>query len=281
MKRLFIYLPVILCAVLCSVCSAGELPLWEAGLGFTGLSIPDYRGSDEQRAYFLPIPYLVYRGDILRVDKKGMYGMLFSSDRVELNISADLGVPVQSDKNSARTGMPNLDTAGQIGPSLELCLINKCESNREVRIRLPVRAVMAMNLSRISGIGFVTNPQLNVDIDNIGPGRGWDLGFACGPIFASEQYHDYYYQVSPQYAIPGVRPTYDAKSGYSGTLFIITASKRFDRVWFGAFARYDDLTGAVFADSPLIKMKHSFMAGFGIAWVFGQSTTLVQASQKN
>ena len=279
MKRFVIFLAGFLCAFLVALCGAEELPLWEAGLGFTGLSIPDYRGSDEKRGYLLPMPYLVYRGDILRVDRKGMYGLLFESERVELNISADLGVPVKSDKNAARTGMPNLDPTGQIGPSLEVCLFSKCDADRVVQFRLPVRAVMATDLSRISGIGFVVNPQLNVDFNNIGPGRGWDFGFAVGPIFATEQYHDYYYQVSPQYAIPGVRPSYDAQPGYSGTLLILAVSKRFDHIWFGAFARYDELSGAVFADSPLMKTKQSFMAGFGIAWVFGQSSTLVQASQ--
>jgi hypothetical protein len=73
---------------------AEELPLWEAGLGFTGLSLPDYRGSDQQRFYVLPFPYLVYRGDFLRLDSNGLSGWLFHSDRVHLNLSADAAVPV-------------------------------------------------------------------------------------------------------------------------------------------------------------------------------------------
>jgi outer membrane scaffolding protein for murein synthesis (MipA/OmpV family) len=206
MMRCVFFLLGFLCTFLVSLCGAKELPLWEAGLGFTGLSIPDYRGSDEQRGYVLPLPYLVYRGEILRVDRKGMYGLLFESDRVQLNISADLGVPVRSGKNSVRTGMPNLDPAGQIGPSLEVCLSSRCDADTVVQFRLPVRAVVATDLSRFSGIGFVANPQLDFDFNNIGPGQGWDFGFALGPIFATEQYHDYYYQVSPQYAIPKVSP---------------------------------------------------------------------------
>jgi len=264
--------------LLVSLCGAEELPLWEAGVGVTGLSIPDYRGSDQNRGYFLPLPYLVYRGEILRVDRKGMYGLLFESERVVLNISADLGVPVNSGKNSARTGMPSLDPAGQIGPSLEVCLFSKCDADRVVQFRFPVRAVVATDLSQFSGIGFVANPQLNVDLKNIGPGGEWNFGFALGPLFATEQYHDYYYQVSPQYAIPNIRPSYDAQSGYSGTLLVLALSKRFEHIWFGAFARYDELTGAVFEKSPLVKTKRSYMGGFGIAWVFGKSKTLVHAS---
>jgi outer membrane protein len=279
MMRSVVFLSAVLCVLLVSFCGAEELPLWEAGFGFTGLSLPDYRGSNEQRDYLFPLPYVVYRGEILKLDRKGMRGLLFQSNRLELNISADGGVPVRSGRNSARSNMPNLEPTLQIGPSLDVCLVRDCEAERVVQFRLPVRAVLAMDLSRVMGIGFVVNPQLNVDVRNVGPGREWNFGFALGPQFATEQYHDYYYQVSPQYAIPGVRQAYDAKSGYSGTLFVLTTSKRFEHIWFGAFARYDELNGAVFSDSPLIKTRHSFMAGFGFAWVFGQSATLVQASQ--
>jgi len=259
--------------------SAEERPLWEAGLGLTGLSMPDYRGSNEQRDYLFPLPYVVYRGDILKLDRKGMRGLLFQSDRMELNISADGSVPVRSGRNSSRTNMPNLDPTLQIGPSLEVCLVRDCEADQAVQARFPVRAVMATDFSRVHGIGFVANPQLNVDFKNIGTGKGWNFGFALGPIFATEHYHDYFYQVSPQYVVPGVRPSYDAHSGYSGSMIVTALSKRFEHIWFVSFARYDDLDGAVFSDSPLVKTRRSYMAGFGFAWVFGQSSTLVNAPQ--
>jgi outer membrane protein len=279
MKRLVVFLAGILWAVLSSVASADELPLWEAGVGFAGLSLPDYRGSNEQRGYLFPVPYVQYRGDLLKLDRKGTYVLLFQSNRMELNISADGGVPVKSDRNAARTGMPNLDPTIQIGPSLEICLLRDCVSDQSLQFRLPIRAVVATDFSRFYGIGFVANPQLNFDFRNIGPNRGWNLGFALGPLFATEKFHDYFYQVSPEYSIPRLRPAYDAQGGYSGALIILSLSKRFEQTWFGAFVRYDELAGAVFSDSPLMKTEHSILAGFGFAWVFGQSSTLVQAVQ--
>jgi outer membrane protein len=255
-----------------------ELPLWEAGFGFTGLSLPDYRGSSQQRFFVLPFPYLVYRGEFLRLDRKGLYGLLFQSDRVQLNISADGGLPVKSNKNNARDGMPNLDPTFQIGPALEICISETCNGDRLVQFRLPLRAVFASDFTYLAGIGFVVNPQLNFDLQNIGPGGGWNAGFALGPLYATKQYHDYYYRVDPAYAVPGFRSAYDPAGGYSGSLAILTVSKRFTRIWFGSFLRYDYLEGAVFQNSPLMRTKHSVMAGFGIAWVFGQSTELVQAA---
>jgi outer membrane protein len=257
---------------------AEELPLWEAGLGVAGLSLPDYRGSDQYRFYVLPLPYLIYRGDFLRLDNNGLSGLLFHSDRVQLNISADAAVPVKSANDTARVGMPNLDPTFQIGPSLEISLFKDTNSERVVQFCLPARAVIATDLSRVNGEGFVVNPQLTFDWKNTGPGKGWNFGLAVGPLFATEKYHDYYYEVAPRFAIPGFRPAYDARGGYSGSLLILTVTKRFGHIWFGAFARYDELSGAVFANSPLMRTDRSVMAGFGLAWVFAESKMLVHAS---
>ena len=71
-------------------------PEWEIGAGATVFTLPDYRGSDESRAYLLPFPYVVYRGDRLRVDRQGARGMLFESDRVELDLSVSATPPVDS-----------------------------------------------------------------------------------------------------------------------------------------------------------------------------------------
>ena len=52
-------------------------PLWEFGLGVGGLNVPDYRGSDERRSILFPIPYFVYRGDRLFVDRRGASGIIY------------------------------------------------------------------------------------------------------------------------------------------------------------------------------------------------------------
>lgn len=278
MRRLITCLVGFLWAVVSThVSRAEELPLWEAGLGVAGLSAPDYRGSDQQRFYELPLPYLVYRGDLLRLDNKGITGLLFHSQRVRLNISADASVPVNSSQDTARRGMPDLNPVVQIGPSIEISLYRDTNSERLVQFWLPVRAAIATDLTRWNEEGFVVNPQLTFDYNNIGR-KGWNLGLGVGPLFATEPYHEYYYGVAPRYAVPGVRPAYDARAGYSGSMLILTMTKRLGHFWFGAFARYDELSGAVFANSPLMRTDQSVMAGIGVAWVFAESKTLVHAS---
>ena len=48
-------------------------------------------------------------------------------------------------------------------------------------------------------------------------------------------------------------------------------SKRFDKVWVGAYLRYDTLRGAVFDGSPLVATQTYWAGGFGFAWVLGVS----------
>lgn len=258
---------------------AGEKPLWEIGLGFFALTSPDYRGSDETRGYLLPLPYIIYRGETLKIDRTGIYGRLFEADRVKLDLSADAGVPVDSTKNSARQDMPSLDTVFEAGPALEVCLLRNCDGDRKLQFRLPVRAVFSTDFGSIESHGGSAHPNINFDMNNIGPGGGWNFGMAAGPLYATERLHDYYYEVAPLYAT-GTRPAYDARAGYSGSRVTLALSKRFQRLWFGAFARYDTLAGATFEDSPLVRRDRAFMAGFGVAWIFAESGQLVDVEVK-
>jgi outer membrane scaffolding protein for murein synthesis (MipA/OmpV family) len=41
--------------------------------------------------------------------------------------------------------------------------------------------------------------------------------------------------------------------------------------------KYDHLAGAVFDNSPLMKSKTGFTVGLGVAWVFAESKTKVEA----
>jgi outer membrane protein len=253
---------------------AEEKPLWEVGFGFFTLTSPDYRGSDQSRGYFLPFPYIAYRSDIIKVSRSGINGRLFKSDRLNFDLSGDASVPTDSSKNLARQGMPDLDATFEIGPVLEICLWRSCNYDRKLQFRLPVRAVFSTDFGSIESRGGTAHPNLNYDIKNIGPGGGWNFGVAAGPLYATERYHDYYYEVAPLY-VTSTRPAYDARRGYSGSRVTFSLSKRFQRVWVGAFARYDSLNGATFEDSPLVRSDHSFMAGLSVAWVFAESEQLV------
>lgn len=255
---------------------AESLPLWEAGAGVAVIDFPHYRGSDQQHVYALPLPYLVYRGDLLRVDREGLRGMLFRSERAELDLSLNGSVPVRSADNRARAGMDDLDPTLEIGPSFNLHLARSADDRFRLDLRLPLRAVIASDFSQVRDTGWIFQPQLNVDLRAPFGRRGWNLGLVAGPVFANRRQHDYFYGVGAADATP-TRPAFRASGGYSGSQFIAAISRRFERFWFGAYAKFDDLHGAAFEDSPLVRSRTNVTGGFGIAWVFAESTARVEA----
>jgi MipA family protein len=250
-------------------------PEWELGAGATAFTLPDYRGSDESRAYLLPIPYFVYRGERLRVDRQGARGMLFESDRFELDLSLSAAPPVDSSENRARQGMPDLDTTVEIGPRLNLILMRDRPAERALTLRLPLRAVVATDLSHANGAGWVFYPNLSYDARPVLFGAKWNLGLQAGLLYGSREYHQYFYGVEPQFATPE-RPAYEARSGYSGAAFGGSLTRRIGKWWVAGFARYESLKGAVFEGSPLARQDYALTAGVAFAWVFKESSRQVE-----
>jgi MipA family protein len=46
----------------------------------------------------------------------------------------------------------------------------------------------------------------------------------------------------------------------------------------GGFLRWDNLSGAVFEDSPLVTRKQSFSLGFAVSWILYSSEKMVEVS---
>ncbi len=197
-------------------------------MGIGATTLPHYRGSDQSRTWVLPVPYLVYRGESLKVDDDRRLRGLFG-DRLELEFSLNGSPPAKN--NDARRGMPDLDATLEIGPSLNIALLRSKNAAEKLELRLPVRAV---------------------------------------------RYNQYFYAVDPIFAMAD-RPAFDPSGGYGGTTLLAALSKRFPNYWVGAFAKWDSVGGAVFADSPLVKSRSNFSGGLGIAWILGASSARVEA----
>lgn len=248
---------------------AQDLPLWELGGGVAAISFPDYRGSDRQREYVLPVPMFIYRGDFLQADRERVRGILFRSERAEVDISISGSVPTKSDDNPVRSGMPDLDPTLEVGPSLNLKLVQA--PRHSLTLRLPVRAVIASDFKSVENAGVLANPSLNLDLR---VGEGWRLGFVAGTLFADRRHHQYFYGVEPQHARAG-RPAYRATGGYSGSQLIASLTKRFDKLFVGGFVKADFLGGAEFTGSPLVERRNNLAAGIAVTYVFAQSSQRV------
>jgi outer membrane scaffolding protein for murein synthesis (MipA/OmpV family) len=255
-----------------------EKPLWELGVGLGLLQIPDYRGSDENRLYLLPYPYVVYRGDILKVDEQRVTGQIFKTDRILLDFSGFGSVPVKSSNNSARAGMPDLDPTFELGLALKIKLWESKEDKFKLDVSLPVRAFFSTDFSSVSHEGWVFSPRINFVKDDLIPDSGLNLGISVGPMFADSGYHAYFYTVEPAYAT-AERPAYSAGGGYSGSTLTVGLGKSYEQFIFNAFVSADFLQGATFENSPLVKRETSFMSGISVSWIFFKSEKTVNVDK--
>jgi MipA family protein len=260
------------CTLLVGSAKAEEKPLWELGAGVSALRLPVYRGSHEFKNLALPLPYFVYRGERLKLDREGGRGLLFKTDDLELDVSVSGSIPVSSTSNAARAGMPSLKATLEVGPLLIASLWRSEDKNSAITARIPFRGVMR---SDFNGAGFVFQPQLAYDVRNFA-GTGWLAGVRGGPVFQSGAYADYFYGV-PQAFSTANRASYQGKAGYGGFNVLVGGSKRYGNIWVGAFAKYDNLSGASFEDSPLVRKKQFATVGLAVSWIFTQSSTMVQA----
>jgi outer membrane protein len=259
-----------------SAAQADEKPLWEVGVGVAALSFPSYRGSDQTNNFMAPVPLFTYHGDFFKADRRGIRASFFDSDFVDLTISMAISPPASSNEIKARTGMSDLQGTFEIGPQVDLTFWRSENRARFVKLLMPLRAAITVEGSPQS-VGWVFHPKLNMDITDLPGMPGWNLGLLAGPVFGNQRQNAYYYSVASQYATVG-RPAYEASSGYAGMQYTMGFSKRFPKFWVGTFLRYDNLSGATFEDSPLVRQKDYFAGGVAITWVLGESSTRVQVN---
>lgn len=240
-----------------------QQPLWELGMGLGTLRVPHYRGSGQSHSWVLPVPYVIYRGDILRSDRDGARALLLDTERADFDLSLGAGPPASSLDNRARAGMPDLAPTLEFGPKLNLHLARG--PGWRLDLRLPLRAAFTVRRP-VRGLGWVSSPVLNLDLQQ----GGWNLGLQGGPLFASRRNHAYYYDVEPAFAT-ATRPAYRSEGGYAGWGLTAAASRRAGDWWLGAFVRVDSLAGARIAGSPLVTQRQNISLGLAASWIFAVS----------
>lgn len=250
-------------AVLATPRARADAPLWELGAGVAALRLPHYRGADQARNWLLPIPYLVYRGRILRADREGARAMLVERERFDVDLSVAAGAPADSRANDARRGMPDLDPTVEAGPSANLTLARGADWT--LAVGLPLRAVFALG-SSLRQIGWIASPNIDLDLR----WQGWNLGVQLAALAGDRRLHETYYGVAPAYAT-ATRRAYRARGGRAGWQGTLGATRRDGALWYGAFVRADRLDGAVFEASPLVRRRHGLSFGVGVSWVFATS----------
>ena len=238
---------------------------WELGLGIGAVAGPDYRGSDEYRTFVSPIPYVVYRGKIIRTDRDGIRGNFLRTDQYEFTFSASAAITPEADQNEMREGMPKLGSTLEIGPSFNINLTGE-DFSRGWHLQLPWRAVFSIDADETGYIGSIFQPQF-VYRDKF---HQWTLTYRAGITYASDTYHDYYYNVDPQY-VTASRNYFNADGGYSGWNNHVALSRSFNyggiKTRLALFIRYDNISGTSFYKSSLVETNDSYRGGLALIWV--------------
>lgn len=249
-----------------------ELPRWEFGLGVGGVTAPSYLGSNKQRTYVAPWPYLPYRGDHLRVNQDGINLGVLQSGSVRLDLSLGGALPVKSE-GTTRQGMPDLAPLIELGAVVKAPL-HTSRTSRSA-IHLPLRYATGVNRQGLEPVGWIFDPTLrHLERFHIGS-QPLEWGMDLTTKFQDARYNNHHYQVHTAYATP-TRAAYTTRAGYAGTTINTGVLLRRGNMVFGTFIGYSMLGGARFADSPLIDQKHNWFGGLAVSWVLHQSKDTVQ-----
>jgi len=246
---------------------AAHQPLWEAGFGIGMVSSPFYPGSSYRKNYFVPVPFMRFRGKIFKADEDGARGKLFESENSNLDISIAGNVPVPKVYDGARKGMPSLDAEFEVGPAYQFRLWQSSTRHDLLQLEIPLRSVFSVGNPLLAYQGWRSTPFLYYLHKAYSPDTLWRTSLSFGPMYGDSRYHAYFYQVDPQYANAN-RAAYQAQAGYSGSRLTLTVSRNHASSFIGFFARYDSLRGAVFRDSPLVEQTDYSIFGIVGVWIF-------------
>jgi outer membrane scaffolding protein for murein synthesis (MipA/OmpV family) len=241
--------------------------LWEAGIGAGGVTTPAYPGAETHSSRGLVLPFLLYRGEILRSDQQGIGARLVNTDQLQFDIGFAASLPAHSEDVAARRGMPDLGTLIEFGPRLKYRIAD-IDPDSRLRFELPLRTVIEVR-DGLHGQGWTLEPRLVYEIRP--QSAPWTLETYLGAVFGNGHINRYFYEVQPQFALPE-RPSYHADSGLILTRLGMFGTYRVNTdVRLFGFLRYESYAGAANRDSPLMKRAVGSSAGFGLAWTLGRS----------
>lgn len=275
MKRALIPGALALTFMLPAAAQETTLPLWEAGVAGFAASTPAYPGADDRSGRVLAVPFLIYRGEVLRADRSGIGARLVRTDRIEFDIGFAASLPARSDAGAARAGMPDLAFLAEFGPRVKVFLVNPTPTSR-LRLDLPLRAVIEFR-DGVRRQGTTFEPRLVYETRQAG--SPWSYDANVGLVIGDSRINRYFYEVAPQFATAS-RPAYHAGAGLMLVRAgVSTSYKVNDDVRVFGFVRMESYAGAANRDSPLMKKNNDASIGAGFTWTLGRSQTLARGAQ--
>ncbi|HJV71069.1 MipA/OmpV family protein [Ideonella sp.] len=228
-----------------------EVPaLWTAGLFAVAAHHAVYPGAARRSSNATLLPFVTYRGPIVRLEGGSAGLRALRTPRTELDFSAAASFGSDGLDTGARAGMPAIGTLAEIGPSLRINLGELPEDGQRSpwRLDLPLRAVFDADRD-FDYVGMSFEPRLSWRLPPIGD---WTPSLHAGALFGSRALNEMYYGVDPVYVTP-TRPAYAAKPGLVATRLGMSWSKPIDTdLRLGLHASIESVRGGANESSPLV-----------------------------
>lgn len=272
MKHQLLVCTVFLAALPAAQAQNSGLPLWEVGVVGGAISTPAYPASSDHSHRALVLPFLIYRGEVLRADRSGLGARVAHTDDYEFDIGFSASLPASSNDVAARQDMPDLGTLVEFGPRLKMTLARPSAGSR-VRLIVPVRTVLEIS-NGVRGQGVAFEPELVLDTRDFG--QGWSASVSASLVFGDSRLNQYFYGVDAPYAT-ATRPAYDAQAGLIACRLGLGTSKHLtpDLQVYG-FVRYENYAGAANRASPLFLQSSGTAVGVWLTWTLGRSEARAQ-----
>ena len=258
--------------------SVVQKPRWEFGLGGGYFSGFDYPASSDTNEKGIVLPFFIYRSDNLRLGDGGVRAVAIENPQLKLDLSVGGSLKAESDDDSARQGMPDLDFLFEIGPQLELRLLDKrLKTGERVRVRFTsdLRAVFSTDFKSVDSRGFVADVGLGLNVGNIA-GTGITAIAGLDVSFATEKLQDYFYQVDDEF-VTDSRPMFDAEAGYlESRLFTGVAIRPWPELRIFAGVSNGFFDGASNQQSPLFEVTQQTTFALGVVWTIKASEEMVE-----
>ena len=239
--------------------------LLEIGVGVSIVDIPHYAGSEESEQYALPFPFFKYQSKKVSLNRDGLKRYLMRGENWDLDLSFSGTIPLDSDDNRAREGMPDLDWVGLVGPAFNYSLYRN--KNHELKLTVPLRFGVATDFRDFDYVGWDFSPKVQWRTKIKNSFVEWNTTASFELEYADSKYNSYYYSVDDAY-VTETRDAYFAESGFGGYKMTLGINRREGNFWIGAFTRYRNLSDAKYVNSPLVTTEQNFYSGLAVAWIF-------------
>jgi MipA family protein len=233
------------------------------GVGMIHLNMHHYRGSDETIQYNFPFPYVFYQSEKIMADSAMINGKFFTSSYLTVQLSMNFSPAVESKQNTARLCMEKLNYMFGVGPLATFHLYDEKRLAINFEMALRQETETDFNYTAFNGqsgalfLSFRLRPEKLTDMSG---------ELAIGQLYASQKLHAYYFDVTED-EVTANRSFYKGHAGNSGKTVLFFVRKQFEKILVMPYLRYDDLSEAVFRDSPLVKQSHYLMFGVGLFYM--------------